>query len=555
MEYFPLTKVWLLLPAKLRLSIKKILNITNYPDLSDKEYKLDIKESPTKLNIHFGTVIGNHSAANLLDSSLAYFFLKRGHQVSVLLCDGAFKACLNCSIWKSSKKDMLSDNLTQSPMEQGLCDTCFKNSDKLWKSTGVKIYYISKLIDQKTQKKIDDFFENQDFKEYKLVYDNLDMSEDVVAGCLRYLCKGDEQKITRELFSRYAYSAVLLYEAYQKIFEQESINVGLWVHGIYMPHGVINTIFKSKKVDFYNYNTSYRANRFYFTKNDTYHHIFPQETAEKLNLDGISQEELLTTKDYLISRETGSQDWQQFNDNPDEDPMNQLKKLGFKNDTNDLAVLFTNVVWDARLHFKENIYSKMEDWIDDTVNFFRQNPNKNLIIRVHPGELISHSVSRERVNALDCLVDLPENIILVDAESKISSYFLARLSDLNLVFATKMAMELSIIPSPVICTGDAWVRGKGATIDPFSRDEYIRLLSENNWSSLFSQKMSNRGLAYAHHFFEKKPLLFNYFSVAKDRKSFTTDPKKLFVEAEDTNSALYTLERAIIDKTDIQSYL
>ena len=52
----------------------------------------------------------------------------------------------------------------------------------------------------------------------------------------------------------------------------------------------------------------------------------------------------------------------------------------------------------------------MVSWIEDTVNFFKLNSNKKLIIRIHPGELISHSVSREKVEELNCLKNLPENL-------------------------------------------------------------------------------------------------------------------------------------------------
>ena len=76
-----------------------------------------------------------------------------------------------------------------------------------------------------------------------------------------------------------------------------------------------------------------------------------------------------------------------------------------------------------------------------------------------------------------------ENITLIKPHSRISSYYLASMPSLNLVYATKMAMELSFYKKPIICCGDAWVKGKGATIDPKSTNEYLNILN-GNWKDL-----------------------------------------------------------------------
>ena len=389
----------------------------------------------------------------------------------------------------------------------------------MWKNTNAEIYQISELLTEDDIRII-----NQRIKYLKslekVYFNDLDITEDIISGCLRYLCKGNEDIIPSSLYRRYAEAALRICYCYEKIISQESIDIGIWVHGIYVPHGVLNKIFRKKKITFYNYNTSYRENRFYYTKDQTYHKHFPSEKKEDLKLKDTTKKEIFFIKNYLRSRERGSQDWQQFNNNPDASPKERLKSFGYKFDKRDLAILYTNVVWDARLHFKENLYPSMINWIEDTVDFFKLNRQKKLIIRVHPGELISHSVSRERVEDLECLKNLPENITLVKPQSRISSYYLASISKLNILFATKLAMELSIYNKPIICCGDAWVKGKGATIDPKSIKEYKNLLS-GNWENLKQNYSSFLGLAYSYYFFERKPVYFPYFKVSGDRKSFS----------------------------------
>jgi hypothetical protein len=535
-----LSKYWLSMPAGLRIFIKKITGYSPYPSFAN--IRSNVPRAVELMNIHFGTVIGSHRAANLLDSSLARFFTERGHRVTVVLCDGCLPACLNCSVWKSSEIDFEGDTLTQSPKEQGLCDVCFPSAYKLWISTGAKVYKISELMEGVVS----------EVKDRSSVYHrNINVTEEVVSGSLRYLCKGDENCISDELFTRYAQASLMICKIYNKLLEKEAIDLGVWVHGIYMPHGILNKVFKEHNIPFYNYNTSYRANRYYFTRNETYHHAFSAETAEQLKLDSLSDHEAYETREYLRSREVGSQDWQQFNNTPEDDPIQALQSRGFIDDDRELAVLYTNVVWDARLHFRGNIYEQMEDWITDTVTYFRSNPSKKLIIRVHPGELISHSVSRERVRELACVQGLPENITLVDAESKISSYFLGRNADINLIFATKMGMELSVFRAPVVCCGDAWVRGKGATIDPENKEEYLDILGLEDWSILSTERMSARGLAYANYFFNKKPIFFPYFEVAVDRKSFKTNVDLFQESLNAVDSELYWVEGMMLRNDEI----
>ena len=85
------------LPQKIKILIKKIFKLKKFPNYS-KLRDLNLNKSTIKKNFHFGTIIGNHNASNLLDSSIAKYLTLRGHKVSVLLCDESLPACLNCSI-------------------------------------------------------------------------------------------------------------------------------------------------------------------------------------------------------------------------------------------------------------------------------------------------------------------------------------------------------------------------------------------------------------------------------------------------------------------------
>jgi len=513
-----ISKLIRLIPRRYRLKIKEIIGYSSYANFN---FKVEIKKTKSPKHFHFANIVGSHRASNLLEPSLAKFLVERGHKVSVTLCDAALPACLACSIWNQAPKRQF-DDIFDTPQSLNLCGGCFSPAKKSWETTGAKIL---KLSDSKTNKVV-----TNNFIDKLLIFNGVDLSEDVIAGCLRFLCKGNVSSISQELWNAYSDAAVTVASFYDTFFDNEKIDLVISVHGIYIPHGIVNKIMKQKDIEFYNYNTSYREKRFYFTRNNTYHHILPTETDKELNLSATSDEEIALINDYLLSRSRGSQDWQQFNNEPDNNVRQYLSKQNFRMDK-PTAVLFTNVVWDARLHFFDNTYQDMVSWINDTIKTFSQMPERNLIIRTHPGEVISHSKSRERLKDLESIKYLPDNVIFIDAEEKISSYELARYSDLNLVYASKVSIELCGMEAPIITCGDAWIKNKSATITPKSEIDYIQYIS-GDWSNLNKLCNKRNGLAYAHYIFERKPLKFNFLKPSNDRKSFYIDTKSLKFDIE-----------------------
>lgn len=520
------------IPRRYRLRLKALMSQLWGNNL---QIPVSIKKTKQPKHFHFGTVVGSHRVSNLLEPALARFLVCRGHRVSVVLCDGSLTACLACSIW-NQPSDKQTDEEYISPQALSLCGGCYGPALATWRSTGAEIYVIS-------DGKSSELEVTNSFSEKTLIIDGVDYAEDVVAGCLRFLCKGTVESISPRLWESYSNATISIVNFYKNFIDQNKITLGFSVHGIYVPHGVINKIFKKNGIDFYNYNTSYRENRFYFTRNETYHKVLPSETHDELKLQDVSDYEIEAITQYLESRETGGQDWQQFNNEPNNKVKEYLQNRGFQ-EHGQIAVLFSNVVWDARLHFFDNTYDDMSEWVTETVEVFRKMPNRRLIIRVHPGEIISHSKSRERLRELPILQNLPNNIILIDAEEKISSYELARHSDLNLVYASKIAMELGRMNAPVITCGDAWVKNKTASITPKSKKEYLNYLV-GDWGLLSDKYDRRNALAYAHYIFESKPLKFGFLRASSDRKSIIIDKGLLEKDIEDfEHNDLHRIENA-----------
>ena len=71
---------------------------------------------------------------------------------------------------------------------------------------------------------------------------------------------------------------------------------------------------------------------------------------------------------------------------------------------------------------------------------------------------------------------LPENVHVVGHDSPLNTYGLMRLCRSVLIYGTKTGVELTPLGQPVVVAADAWIRGKGLTLDASTKDEYAELL-------------------------------------------------------------------------------
>jgi hypothetical protein len=149
------------------------------------------------------------------------------------------------------------------------------------------------------------------------------------------------------------------------------------------------------------------------------------------------------------------------------------KKL--KLDTRPIVLLPTNVLGDS-LTLGRQVFSKtMAEWVVRTVQYFFGRPDTQLIIRIHPGEILTRQYSM--IDLLhQALPELPENIHIVGPREEINTYDLVDLSSLGLVYTTTIGLEMALKGLPVIVAGQTHYRKRSFTYDPDSWVEYFKIL-------------------------------------------------------------------------------
>jgi len=150
------------------------------------------------------------------------------------------------------------------------------------------------------------------------------------------------------------------------------------------------------------------------------------------------------------------------------------------------------------------VFSKtMTEWISRTVQYFLGRPDVQLVIRVHPGEVLTRGQSMVDV-VRQVAPRLPEHIKLIKPKDKINTYDIVDVADLGLVYTTTVGMEMAMVGLPVLVAGDTHYRGRGFTYDTDSWVAYFKLLGqiiEKPENFRLSRQQVETAWQYAYHFF------------------------------------------------------
>lgn len=481
-----------------------------YPDWTEilkndqQLWKNSLRNSHQGPKILLATSMGSLPTAVIMDSLLAVALTLRGANVHILLCDTFLPACLMCEIGLIRPKNFI----RQGPRNY-FCKNCFSPAYEMFQSLGIKVHRYSRLITpQETAeaKKISAEIPFKDIKKY--IYEGLATGEHALAGALRFCARGtlEKEPYAESILRRYFEASILTVFAIERLLKLHNFECASFINGIYVPQGIIGEVARKENVRVVNWSVAYRKRSFIFSHNDTYHHNLMSEPTEKW--ENISLKPDLETKiiNYLESRKRGGRDWIAFLNKPNEDFTKITQELRGINFSKPCIGMLTNVVWDAQLHYPANIFSNMIDWILKTIHYFSKRPDLQLIIRTHPAEISGDIPSRQPVmNEIKKEFPvLPKNILVIRPESFISTYTIMEKCNAVIIYGTKTGVELTSRGISVIVAGEAWIRNKGLTIDPKTKEHYFEILDKLPFSQGMDQEQIKRARKYAFHFFFRR---------------------------------------------------
>ncbi len=434
------------------------------------------------------TNVGSNLPAVVGDSLIGLALRKQGFAVKVALCDGALPACMACT--SEQFRDM--DYFAEQGPSKLTCKVCFSGANKLFQSMGFDVIRLSDFVGSNVDTKTS----------------SPQLDDHARAGTVRFL-KAEIDKRNRvhsKILDRYSEAAKLVETAYERIYSRYQISQVVAHHGIYVPQGVVVQVAQQRKISVATWTVGYRNSSILYGVGDTYHRTMISDTDwRQVNLDPNREFSIMQ---YLLSREKGSQDVISFIPRPNifKTGLEERKiREKLKSKPQRLVVsLYTNVVWDASIHFENDMFNGMLEWLKETL-LLLSNLDCWVIVRIHPAERRGFLASEQDVfdEITNQFSQIPDNFIIIDSSSSASSYEIARMSSFAVTYASKMAIELSARAIPVIVAGQGWTRNKGFTTDPISVSDYMTLIKQwvLNGPDEMSHEQINNAKKFAYHVF------------------------------------------------------
>ena len=487
-----------------KLIRKRNRDLPNWKNINTEEF-IDKDENP---NILIATSSGGLLSNLVFESVLGYALKNKRCNVEFLLCDAPLSACIMATEF-DIKEDIF---LKKGP--NSICSSCSHDSEMFLKDAKFKINKLSNYIDLNDKKHIQDLETIKNInldsaRDFKL--DNIAIGEHAYAGTLRYYARSDlNKKNSNAVLRKYLESSILTKIAIEKLYTIKNFDTVILNHGIYIPQGVIHEVSKSSGINTVNYCMGTRKKTFCFGKDETYHKSLIYEKNENWeNLELNDKVEKKIDK-YLESRLHGHEDWIYFHNEPKFDLKDFIKKYNI-DQTKPMIGLATNVIWDAQIDFPSNFFKNILNWVFYTIDYFINNKDLQLIIRIHPAEINSTKPAKQRI--LDEIKKkyskIPENIIIVPAEDNISTYTIMQSCSNVLIYGSRLGVELSALKVPVIVCGEGFIRNKDIAVDINSFEQYDDVLKKLPLENFITDEKLKRAKKYAYHFFFRRMIEIN----------------------------------------------
>jgi hypothetical protein len=176
-----------------------------------------------------------------------------------------------------------------------------------------------------------------------------------------------------------------------------------------------------------------------------------------------------------------------------------------------IGVLCANVANDSVVLGRNRTFQSMADWIRQTIDFFADHPEWQLIIRAHPAEQVQITEeSVEWITSDHCPGGLPTNVRVVKPADPINTYSLIGLSHIAMVYNSTVGLEMTTYGLPVIVVGQSHYGLKGFTLDPETPDVYRQVVKEcmSKPRTLLTSRQKDLARCYLDMYFNVLPFPF-----------------------------------------------
>ena len=434
--------------------------------------------SEEKLDVIFLTMLGGHTHNVSVDVVLGLALRARGHRVRFVVCDQHLPLC---EVKRAE----------QSHSWDASCAKCWAFGSRYLSSFGFEVLPLSTLV---ADEHADD-----------------DWSEYVEASLLKHYRVGilDENAEVAQRRALFAESARMSAAAARSIIAMQSDRV-IMSHGIYSTWGPALSLLSQANVPTVTYAKGKRRSTQKFNWNTSSDWWDVSAEWQRVRDVPLLPEQEQQLDDYLNSRRKHSQDTLVYNFGEEESIADTWSRLDLDSDK-PTCVLFTNVLWDAASAQREIVFENPVDWVLQTIQWFSQRPDRQLVVKIHPAECVIGTKQPFAGLIGSRYPQLPTNVRLIQPTEQVNSWSIMQIADLGVVHTSTIGMELPLDGIPCAVVAATHFRDKGFTIDVEDKNLYFELLEQlgsTDWDVIHAEKLARR---YAYLLFERYQLPWPFF--------------------------------------------
>ena len=484
----------LIIPSQ-EIALRRLKKIVSNSPKQEKKF--------TGKKIIFNSVDGRYMIHTFMEGELAKSLGMRGHKTKILICGGALSMCTTF-------------HRIDHPPNPWSCKNCNYFSKKFYQITGLDYSTYSEYLNEEKLEEIKKKIENLPVEEcYKYVHKGVKVGTHAAISAERFFKGGIPSKeYYNQILRSELINAIISADVAEEVVKKEKPDVLVTSHGCYSSWGSFSEYFVNQGIRVCVWaDGEGNTVTFDLDKSDEFFEKYLEESRKRRPLNEKEKEEL---ENFLKIREKGEEGQVTLFGFVEIKKEILEKKFNFKK-YDKTYVIFPNVPWDAALMGADIGFRDVYDWINTTIELFKNKKNLELIVKIHPSELKVMESKRTVLDSInDKFADLPENIKIIPPDTEISPYSLFPFTDVGLVYNGTVGLEMSIKGIPVIVSGNAHYGKKDFTYDIFTKKEYSKILFKE-LTTLPNQQDLARIYAYFHFIktFTPKPLIFytNFLSL------------------------------------------
>lgn len=472
----------------------------------------DIERQEKEKHVLFVTGYGVGTHFLTIEPIIAMALYTRGCRISSLYCNKSLPSCEYSTVGNNKPQAMI--DFRRGVSDDAICYRCNKCQNNIETTYGIlpiELHGYDRYLEEEDYELAEELSKEIDFEKFRVfVFKDIKVGEEAFASVLRATFMGEvhDTKVNRYLVQRYIMSGILTAIAFEKAYRDIGPDRIVCIHGIYQTHGLAVKVANKLNIPVVVLGGGgIRKDTIVVTHDETYHRQLVNEDNSVWQQFKLTEQEKQKTFEYaMLKRNNGTHaDYFSYHPNPIEDVASLYQECNIDS-SREIVSLYTNVIWDAQILYEGNAFENIFDWIVTSINELGKNKNIWVVIRVHPAEAKGGNPTKQPMLAeiFKRFDKLPENVRIIPPESDLSSYTLAQESVANIIYGTKMGLEIALMKRPLIVCGETFSRNKGYGLDITSRQQYIDLAKDiHNYKVDLDEKFEI-ALQYAHYFYFRK---------------------------------------------------